>query len=68
MYLLEALYAACRLLQLSFEQASLMSSERSDKTEAHQQKKKSCLCFCGGKGFEVLGEEHDISRSDEIPA
>ena len=40
-----------------FEQASSMSSRRSPKTEAHQQKKKGCLCSCEGKGFEVLGEE-----------
>ena len=51
-----------------FEQASSMSSDRSDKTEAHQQKKKGCLCSCEGKGFEVLGEEHAQSRSGEAPA
>ena len=66
--MLEALHAACQLLQPSFEQASSMSSERSDKTEAHQQKKKSWLCPCEGKGFEVLGEEHAQSRSGETPA
>ena len=51
-----------------FEQASSMSSRRSPKTEAHQQKKKGCLCSCEGKGFEVLGEEHAQSRSGETPA